>query len=63
VAQDDSVVDDNGEVSIDDIDPDETKAIPWSPHIVKSGTDEDDDDEQPVFGRLLGRAFGKKTEQ
>jgi hypothetical protein len=56
-------VDDNGEVSIDDIDPDETKAIPWSPHIVKSGTDEDDDDEQPVFGRLLGRAFGKKTEQ
>jgi hypothetical protein len=29
---------------------------------VKSGTDEDDE-EQPVFGRLLGRAFGKKTEQ
>ena len=63
VTQDDSVVDDNGEVSIDDIDPDETKAIPWSPHIVKSGTDEDDDEERPVFGRLLGRAFGKKTEQ
>lgn len=43
------------------IDPDETKALPWSPHFVSSpGDDENDDTDQPVFGRLLGRAFGKK---
>lgn len=44
------------------IDPDETKAIPWSPRLAPS-TDNDDDEEQPVYGRLLGRAFGKKNQE
>ena len=38
------------------VDPDETKAIPWSPRLVDTS---DDDSESPVFGRLLGRAFGQ----
>jgi hypothetical protein len=42
------------------IDPDETQAIPWSPRLVTSD-DANDDDDQPVYGRLLGRAFGKKN--
>lgn len=44
------------------VDPDETQAIPWSPRLVTSDDDEQDD-EQPVFGRLLGRAFGKKNSE
>jgi hypothetical protein len=36
-------------------DPDETQAIPWSPRLAKTVSSDDD---QPVFGRLLGRAFG-----
>lgn len=44
------------------IDPDETKAIPWSPRLVVVD-DEDNDEEQPTFGRLLGRAFGKKNQE
>lgn len=45
-----------------DVDPDETKAIPWSPRLVTSDDSQDADD-QPVYGRLLGRAFGKKTQE
>ena len=41
-----------------DIDPDETRAVPWSPRLVRG---EPDDPSGPVFGRLLGRAFGKPT--
>jgi len=39
-------------------DPDETKAIPWSPRLVDTS---DDESEIPVFGRLLGRAFGQSS--
>lgn len=39
-------------------DPDETQAIPWSPRLVKT---ELTDDDQPTFGRLLGRAFGQPS--
>ncbi|NCX06016.1 MAG: hypothetical protein EBW68_09590, partial [Actinobacteria bacterium] len=38
-------------------DPDETQAIPWSPRLAKSV---EPDDDQPAFGRLLGRAFGQQ---
>ena len=44
------------------VDPDETQAIPWSPRLVSSDESVDDND-QPVFGRLLGRAFGKKVDE
>lgn len=44
------------------VDPDETQAIPWSPRLVSSDEFVDDND-QPVFGRLLGRAFGKKVDE
>ena len=37
-------------------DPDETRAIPWSPRLV----DAMDDDDAPQMGRLLGRAFRQK---
>lgn len=45
-------------------DPDETQAIPWSPRL--SGVDNPEDESQeeeepPVFGRLLGRAFGQRA--
>jgi hypothetical protein len=36
-------------------DPDETRAISWSPATVRTG--ESNDDDAPVMGRLLGRAF------
>jgi hypothetical protein len=36
-------------------DPDETQAIPWSPRIAKIVQSDDDN---PSFGRLLGKAFG-----
>jgi hypothetical protein len=49
------------ETTIEGIDPDETKAIPWSPRLVATDTDDNDDEEAPVFGRLMGRAFGKKN--
>lgn len=48
--------------SSDVVDPDETKAIPWSPRLVSSA-ENDDNEEQPVYGRLLGRAFGKKNSE
>lgn len=42
-------------------DPDETQAIPWSPRFASAAerASEEDDGDQPVFGRLLGRAFGQ----
>ena len=44
-------------------DPDETRAIPWSPRLASTATTPDDaeEDEPPVFGRLLGRAFGQRA--
>lgn len=45
------------------VDPDETKAIPWSPRLMSSVDDDEDGGEQPVYGRLLGRAFGKKNSE
>jgi hypothetical protein len=44
-------------------DPDETRAIPWSPRLASASTtaDEADEGEAPVFGRLLGRAFGQRA--
>lgn len=44
------------------VDPDETQAIAWSPATVASETT-NDDDEPPVFGRLMGRAFRHKGAQ
>ncbi len=41
------------------VDPDETQAIPWSPRLSSVSRDEEDD--APVFGRLLGRAFGQRA--
>ena len=38
------------------VDPDETRAIPWSPRLVAPV----DDDDAPQMGRLLGRAFRQK---
>lgn len=55
VVEVDVVVDD----PVEPIDPDETRAIPWSPRLTGSYS-EDDEDEQPVLGRLLGRAFGQR---
>ena len=49
-------------VDSDVVDPDETKAIPWSPRL-RASSDDDDHEEQPVYGRLLGRAFGKKNSE
>jgi hypothetical protein len=43
-------------------DPDETRAIPWSPRL--SGSyEKDDDPNAPVLGRLMGRAFGQRREE
>ena len=41
-------------------DPDETQAIPWLPRLAEESVEDANDDESPVFGRLLGRAFGQK---
>ena len=43
-------------------DPDETRAIPWSLRLTGSYA-EDDDQDQPVLGRLLGRAFGQRNDE
>lgn len=43
------------------IDPDETKAIPWSPRLGANAVPEDEP--SPTFGRLLGRAFGQKKSE
>ena len=57
------------EVVVDDapspVDPDETQAIPWLPRLASETPDaaDADDDDAPVFGRLLGRAFGQKKQQ
>jgi len=59
---DDEMTDDGRELTYESdtddlgIDPDETRAVPWSPRLVR--TDSSDDPSGPVFGRLLGRAFG-----
>ena len=53
-------IEDSVAVDAEVVDPDETKAIPWSPRLVPT-TDNDDNEQQPVYGRLLGRAFGKKN--
>lgn len=42
-------------------DPDETRAISWSPATVR--TSESDDIEAPVMGRLMGRAFRQTGSQ
>lgn len=44
------------------VDPDETQAIPWLPRLASESPEVADADEEdaPVFGRLLGRAFGQK---
>jgi hypothetical protein len=44
-------------------DPDETRAIPWSPRLASASTtaDEAEEGEAPVFGRLLGRAVGQRA--
>ncbi len=42
-------------------DPDETRAIPWSPHLAGSYV-EDDEEDRPVLGRLMGRAFGQRKD-
>lgn len=42
----------------DAVDPDETRAIPWSPRL--TGSYSEDEDDQPVLGRLMGRAFGQR---
>ena len=47
------------EASQESIDPDETRAIPWSPRLTGSYSDDDVED-QPVLGRLMGRAFGQR---
>lgn len=47
------------ETQTEPIDPDETRAIPWSPRLTGSYS-EDDDEDQPVLGRLMGRAFGQR---
>ena len=52
----------DADVTAAPVDPDETKAIPWSPRLVPTDGDDNDDD-APVLGRLMGRAFGKKNTQ
>jgi len=42
------------------VDPDETQAIPWLPRLATEAQEDTEDDESPMFGRLLGRAFGQK---
>lgn len=44
------------------VDPDETQAIAWSPATVATSAD-DEIDNEPVFGRLMGRAFRQKGAQ
>lgn len=45
------------------VDVDETQAIPWSPRLAPTVADDEPSDDAPVFGRLLGRAFGQKNSQ
>ena len=53
------VVDSVENAEVDEVvDPDETRAVPWSPRLVPA---EPDDPSGPVFGRLLGRAFGARS--
>ena len=45
------------------VDADETQAIPWSPRLAPTLADDAPAEDAPVFGRLLGRAFGQKNSQ
>lgn len=55
-----TVIDDAGTPD-DDVDPDATRAMPWTPQLTGRYSP---DDTGPVSGRLLGRAFGvRKDEQ
>lgn len=43
----------------------ETRAIPWSPRLMRHNETRDDDGDEedaPVMGRLLGRAFGRSRD-
>lgn len=42
------------------LDPDETRALSWSPATVHKDDDGDSEEQEPVFGRLMGRAFRQK---
>lgn len=53
-------VDSAVEAPMESFDPDETRAIPWSPRLTGSYSDDDEDEDQPVLGRLMGRAFGQR---
>ena len=44
-------------------DPDETRAIAWSPATTQLDEDHDEPREEPVMGRLLGRAFRQPGNQ
>jgi hypothetical protein len=58
-AQVDESAEVDGSAQLDEVvDPDETRAVPWSPRLVPA---EPDDPSGPVFGRLLGRAFGARS--
>ena len=50
----------DSDAAVADVDPDETKAMPWSPRLGRGSVVDDGD--RPVFGRLLGRAFGEAGE-
>ena len=43
-------------------DPDETRAIPWSPRL-SGAYEEDEDQDAPILGRLMGRAFGQRQDE
>jgi hypothetical protein len=44
-------------------DPDETRAIPWSPRLPGSYTEDEEDRDAPILGRLMGRAFGQRRDE
>lgn len=50
------------EAPIPAADPDETRAIPWSPRL-SGAYEEDEDQDAPILGRLMGRAFGQRRDE
>ncbi|MCE2818370.1 MAG: DUF3499 family protein [Ilumatobacteraceae bacterium] len=50
------------EAPIPTADPDETRAIPWSPRL-SGAYEEDEDQDAPILGRLMGRAFGQRRDE
>ena len=50
------------EAPIPAADPDETRAIPWSPRL-SGAHEEDEDQDAPILGRLMGRAFGQRRDE